>query len=178
MCAKNLKLTKKRPVYNRIRGSLASIRGEEGFRDFWLEQFSQRSNYSQPVLVQKKGRSAMKSNSLSIRFLVVTLLVLAPEVVYASEMDNRIEAAARNSYVYKTYLHEDSIQTESKDGLVTLTGTVNEDDHKSLAEETVANLPGVKDVDNRIQVQTKHSEEKPADAWISAKVKAALLFHL
>jgi osmotically-inducible protein OsmY len=78
--------------------------------------------------------------------------------------------------VFKTYLKDDSIKTESKDGIVTLTGTVADANHKSLAEDTVAGLPGVKSVDNQLQV----SGEQPAehsDTWIGWKVKSALLFH-
>jgi osmotically-inducible protein OsmY len=59
---------------------------------------------------------------------------------------------------------------------VILTGTVAEASHKSLAEDTVAGLPGVKSVDNQLVV----SGEQPAehsDAWITTKVKTALLFH-
>ena len=63
-------------------------------------------------------------------------------------MDNRIESSAKNSYVFKTYLQADDIKVQSEDGTVTLTGTVSEESHKSLAEETVADLPGVKSVDN------------------------------
>ena len=43
----------------------------------------------------------------------------------ASETDDRIESSAKKSYVFKTYLQDDSIKTESKSGMVTLTGTVS-----------------------------------------------------
>ena len=78
--------------------------------------------------------------------------------------------------MFKTYLKDDSIKTESKDGVVTLTGTVAEASHKSLAEDTVASLPGVKSVDNQLQVKGEQPAEH-SDAWISMKVKTALLFH-
>ena len=94
----------------------------------------------------------------------------------ASDTDGRIESSAKKSYVFKTYLKDDSIKTESKDGVVTLTGTVSESSHKTLAQDTVESLPGVKSVDNQIKV----SGEQPAehsDTWISMKVKSALLFH-
>jgi len=42
----------------------------------------------------------------------------------ASDTDSRIESSAAKSYVFKTYLKGDSIKTESKNGAVTLTGTV------------------------------------------------------
>ena len=94
----------------------------------------------------------------------------------ASDTDSRIESSAANSYVFKTCLKDDSIKTESKDGVVTLTGTVADESQKSLAENTVASLPGVISVDNELQI----SGEQPAehsDTWITMKVKTALLFH-
>jgi osmotically-inducible protein OsmY len=94
----------------------------------------------------------------------------------ASDTDSRIESSAAKSYVFKTYLKNDSIKTESKDGAVTLTGTVAEASHKSLAQDTVASLPGVKSVDNRLKVKGESPAEH-SDTWIGLKVKSALLFH-
>jgi len=113
--------------------------------------------------------------SLTLATIVGTLLITSSPLRAAST-DSRIESAAAKSYTFKTYLKDDSIKTSSKDGVVTLTGTVVEDSHKSLAENTVASLPGVKSVDNQLKV----SGEQPAehsDAWINVKVKSALLFH-
>jgi len=59
----------------------------------------------------------------------------------ASEDDARIAASFRQTYVYQTYLKQDTIRVEAKDGVVTLTGTVADDSHKALAQETVARLP-------------------------------------
>ena len=107
----------------------------------------------------------------------VTVVVLATSVsVQASEIDARIKSSARKTYVFKTYLKGDDIKIESNDGVVTLTGTVAEDSHKSLAYETVAGLPGVKSVDNRLEVKGERPTEN-SDTWISMKVKGALLFH-
>ena len=78
--------------------------------------------------------------------------------------------------MFKTYLKDDSIKTESKDGVVTLTGTVAEASHKSLAQDTVASLPGVKSVDNQLKVKGESPAEH-SDTWIGMKVKTALLFH-
>jgi hyperosmotically inducible protein len=94
----------------------------------------------------------------------------------ASEVDSRIEASAKNSYNFKTYLRDDKIKVASTDGVVTLTGTVSEDFHKSLAQETVAGLPGVKSVNNQLAVAGEQPAEK-SDGWISMKVKTALTFH-
>ncbi len=115
-------------------------------------------------------------NTLAVAAVSAAVLWAGAVIVVASEMDDRIESAARHSYVFKTYLKDDQVHVESKDGVVTLTGTVTDDSHKSLAEHTVANLPGVTSVDNRLEVKEKTPLAK-SDDWISAKVKASLLFH-
>ena len=75
-------------------------------------------------------------------FIIAAALVGTGMWAFASDTDGRIESSARQSYVFKTYLKDDAINIQSKDGVATLTGTVAEDSHKALAQETVANLPG------------------------------------
>jgi len=107
---------------------------------------------------------------------VVSTMLMSSSPARAADTDSRIESSAAKSYTFKTTLKDDSIKTESKDGIVTLTGTVADSSHKSLAEDTVASLPGVKSVDNQLVV----SGEQPAehsDSWITMKVKTTLLFH-
>jgi len=113
--------------------------------------------------------------SISLMVAVVALLI-ASVPVHASKMDSSIESSAKKSYVFKTYLKNDDIKIQSKDGAVTLTGTVSEESHKSLAQETAAGLPGVKSVDNKIELKGERPAEN-SDAWLITKVKAALLFH-
>jgi osmotically-inducible protein OsmY len=105
----------------------------------------------------------------------VALLALSMPV-QASTMDDRIESSAKKSYVFKTYLKDDDIKIQSKDGAVTLTGIVSEEYHKSLAQETLAGLPGVKSVDNRLELKGA-APTANSDAWLRDKVKATLLFH-
>jgi hyperosmotically inducible periplasmic protein len=123
-----------------------------------------------------KTKNIMKMTRL-LPILVVTSSVLAINTsLRASDMDDRIDSSAAKSYVFKTVLKHDSIKTDSQNGVVTLTGTVANADDKSLAQDTVENLPGVKSVDNQLKI----SGEQPAehsDDWISMKVKLALLFH-
>ncbi|MFI5296308.1 MAG: BON domain-containing protein [Thermodesulfovibrionales bacterium] len=116
---------------------------------------------------------AMYSVALMV---AVAALSVAGVPAHATQMDDRIQASAEKSYVFKTYLKGDDIKIQSKDGVVSLTGTVSEESHKSLAQETVAELPGVKSVDNRLEVKGDYPAEK-SDAWLSAKVKATLLLH-
>ena len=119
----------------------------------------------------------MKTINRLVVVMVAVLTMLALSVtVYASKMDSSIESSAKNSYVFKTYLKGDDIKVQSKDGAVTLTGTVADSHHKSLAQETVASLPGVKSVDNKLAVKDTAPAEN-SDAWLTAKVKTMLLFH-
>jgi osmotically-inducible protein OsmY len=118
---------------------------------------------------------------LTARYLLA--LTAAAVVVFvtgtplrASEIDDRIESSAKQSYVFKTYLKDDAIHIESKDGVVALTGTVAEESHLSLAQDTVAGLPGVRNVDNKLAVKGERAA-KGSDAWLSTKVKTTLLVH-
>lgn len=94
----------------------------------------------------------------------------------ASEHDDQIESSFKKTYVYETYLKDDSIKCSAKDGVVTLTGDVAEESHKGLAQETLLNLPGVMSVDNQLATTAEVAAEN-ADSKIGRKVKLALLFH-
>jgi osmotically-inducible protein OsmY len=96
--------------------------------------------------------------------------------LFSQDTDRRIESSAKKSYVFITYLKGDDIQVRSRDGVVTLTGTVSEDSHLSLAVDTVADLPGVKSVDNRLTIKGE-KPERNSDAWIHTKIKTMLLLH-
>ena len=128
--------------------------------------------------IPKKER-AMKTGKVMYSFALVAaavaLLVISMPA-RAAQTDESIEAAAKSSYVFKNYLKDDAITIASKDGAVTLTGTVNTDYHKELAKDTVAGLPGVKSVDNRLELKSETPPEN-SDAWVTAKVTTALLFH-
>lgn len=103
-----------------------------------------------------------------------TFLMSAP--IFAVGTDDQIESTARETYVFKTYLKNDDIKMQAKEGVVTMTGTVSDISHKSLAGETVAGLPGVKSVDNKL-VEKSGVPAAPSDAWLITKVKSTLLFH-
>jgi osmotically-inducible protein OsmY len=109
--------------------------------------------------------------------MTATALTLAGGMpLLASAMDQRIEASARSSYNFMTFLKDDTIQVACSAGVVTLTGTVSQDYHKSLAQETVNGLPGVKSVINLLVVAGEQPTEH-SDNWITMKVKTALTFH-
>lgn len=119
----------------------------------------------------------MKKPMLSVALIATVVSVFFINVpLFASETDARIESSAKESHVFKTYLKDDDITMQSKDGVVTLTGTVADASHKSLAQETVANLPGVTGVDNKL-VEKSEPPAANTDAGLVNKVQSALLFH-
>jgi hyperosmotically inducible periplasmic protein len=128
----------------------------------------------------KKRKKIMIKTSVNTRQTLILAaagaLLLAGSPLRASDTDSRIESSAKKSYVFKHYLTADSIKTESKNGAVTLTGTVAEESHIGLARDTVSGLPGVKSVDNQLTVKGERPAEH-SDSWVGLKVKTALLFH-
>jgi len=114
--------------------------------------------------------------SLALMVAAVVLLALSLPV-QASKTDDQIVSSAKNSYVFKNHLKNDDIKIQSKDGSVTLTGTVSEESHKTLAGETVSGLSGVKKLDNRLEVKGQSLAATNSDAWLITKVKTSLMFH-
>lgn len=118
----------------------------------------------------------MNVNYLKVFVAVTAAVLLTSASARASETDERIESFVKDSYVFKTYLKDDSINVQSRDGAVTLTGTVKEESHKVLAQDTVESLSGVESVDNQLVFNGERPAEK-SDAWLTVQVKTSLLFH-
>ena len=111
----------------------------------------------------------MKIQNLS----ALLLLTASPFALFASsETDSKIVDAAEASYNYHTVL-DGHVKVKADDGVVTLTGTVQDKDDKALAEDTVENLPGVVSVKNNIVVTPTYPEH--SDAWIAFKIRSRLL---
>ncbi len=111
----------------------------------------------------------MKTKNLSALFV----LIASPIALFAShETDRKIEEAAKASYNYRTVL-EDHVKVKANDGVVTLSGTVQDKDDKELAADTVENLPGVTGVKNEILVKSDFPEH--SDGWMALKIRSRLL---
>jgi hyperosmotically inducible periplasmic protein len=107
--------------------------------------------------------------------LVLSLMAATPGMLLANTAtDRQIEDAAKQSYNYRAVL-DGKVSASSSDGVVTLTGKVQERDQKALAEDTVSNLPGVVSVIDKIKVESEPSEH--SDAWIALKIRGELLVH-
>ena len=114
---------------------------------------------------------------LCTAILAPALLILtAAAPLRASAQDDRVAKTILNSYNYKTYLSRDDIAVHAAAGVVTLTGTVEEDSDRKLAAETAEDSAGVKSVINELKVKGEQPAEK-SDAWITMKVKTALAYH-
>jgi len=106
----------------------------------------------------------------------VAALFIAAAPLRAMESDQAIDASLKQTYVYRTYLKEDDIKVATKDGVVTLTGTVADKSHRVLAQDTAECLAGVTRVDNQLATKAEEDADN-ADAWMAKKVKLALLLH-
>ncbi len=118
----------------------------------------------------------MKAIHSAVLMAAAFALLVISVPVYGSKTDNGIESSARKTYVFRTYLKDDDIKIQSKDGAVTLTGTVAEEPNIMLAQATVEGLPGVKSVDNQLKLKDEPGAGSP-DALVSARVKLDLLSH-
>lgn len=90
--------------------------------------------------------------------------------------NERIESTFRETYVYRTFLKNESIGVNANDGVLTLTGSVAEEFHKELAGEAASNLLGVTRVENNLSSRAAEAAAN-SDTWIGRKVKLSLLMH-
>ena len=110
---------------------------------------------------------------MKLHYLLISSLIATTSVaLFASSTDSKIEDAAKASYNYRTVL-QDKVTIKSSEGIVTLTGVVADKDMRSVAEDTVADLPGVVRVDNQITLDPALKEH--SDAWIALKLHTQLL---
>ncbi|MFH0780814.1 MAG: BON domain-containing protein [Pseudomonadota bacterium] len=123
----------------------------------------------------KNGKSIWKGLCCIALLPVAFALFITSVPVNATPTDDIIESAAKESFVFKNYLQDDSIVVESKDGIVTLTGSVAEESHKDLAQDIVESIVGVVAVDNQLLVKTAIA--KSSDAVIFSRVRLAIMSH-
>jgi len=102
-------------------------------------------------------------------------LALTSGALFANEQERQSEDAFRQSHIYRTQLKDTDVSMSVDHGVAVLKGTVQNDEQRSLAEDTARGLPGIERVDNRIRVTNEPKES--SDDWVSMKVKSALLFH-
>ncbi len=130
-----------------------------------------------------------------LRKLAITLMVLTavPGQAFAESEKSRtsdtwLEAQLATTYTINRHLNPFEIETEVRDGVVYLSGVVDESIDKELAEEIAKSIDGVESVKNSIQVAKDQSAERKvsttrgfadmvSDATITARVKSKLLWN-
>jgi osmotically-inducible protein OsmY len=95
--------------------------------------------------------------------------------------DAWIDGKAETTLLLNTNLNSFDINTDVKNGQVTLTGKVESSVDKALAAELIKSLDGVKDVDNQLTVINKKESSSDivktlTDSKVATVVKTRLLF--
>lgn len=103
-------------------------------------------------------------------------LLMVAGCLSAAVMDKTIEANIKASYVFRSYLKGDDVKVQTKDGVVTLMGTVRNENHMIMAVDTVADMKGVKSVVNKMEV-AGGIPEKRSDGWIHMRLETMLKMH-
>lgn len=111
---------------------------------------------------------------------------MATEAVSQNVTDARQEAQIWTTYALSPYLRASTINVAVQDGKATLTGYVAEDVNKELAREIAMGVTGIREVDNRIIVQSDYSPPESNstrgygdvidDANITTSIKSKLLW--
>jgi osmotically-inducible protein OsmY len=100
--------------------------------------------------------------------------------------DASITMRIKTTYLFDGHLNPFRINVDTRDGVVTLHGTVPSDVHRDLAGEIARNADGVKDVDNRLRIAPGNGDgpeeadksfgDAVRDASTSASIKLSLAF--
>ena len=100
--------------------------------------------------------------------------------------DARLEGTIATAIVFNRHLNPFEISVDVASGTAILTGTVDEEIDKELAERVAMNADGIERVENKIKVDPKWQpkedndrdfDEAVADATITASVKSRLLWN-
>lgn len=127
----------------------------------------------------------MKNSKLKILTITTALLlggnVMATENTWKEKSkDAWIDGKVETTILFNSELNNFDINTDVKDGNVILTGKVENSVDKKLAEELVAGIDGVKDVDNQLTIVNENMEDESnwglVDAKIATVVKTKFLF--
>ncbi len=109
--------------------------------------------------------------------------------VQAAVTDTALTGSAKAKLMATDGLGRSHIHVTTENGTATLTGTASSAQAKSIAENAVRSVDGIKDVDNRLTLQassqrtvssharqdTHKTERVVSDSWITTKVKSELL---
>lgn len=121
----------------------------------------------------------------------MAILTSTGTLAHPEDQSNGITEARQSSQIWTTYalnrqLQAHELNVSVNDGVATLSGKVDEDISKELAEQIALNVNGIKKVDNQIEIDADYQPAKDSsersygelvsDASITAAVKSKLLW--
>lgn len=100
----------------------------------------------------------------------------------ADKSDAWLTAKVKTMLLFHRSVSAVNTNVDTKEGVVTLSGSAQNQAQKDLTTEYIRDVEGVKDVDNRLSISNKASqarklEDRIDDSSITAQAKLALLFH-
>ncbi len=112
--------------------------------------------------------------------------VMAAPSAFASELEDAVVTArVETALTLNEQLNPFNIGTSTEDGVVTLSGTVNNDAQKDLAEEVAKGAKGVSEVINTITVVDEPAPPREKRGWlqriedssVATAIRSRLLYH-
>lgn len=119
--------------------------------------------------------------------ILATVLTVGSTAAYAENTwkdkskDAWVDGKAESTLLFNSNLNSFDINTDVSEGVVTLTGKVDSQVDKALAQELIESLDGVKSVDNKLTVLNKKTTEDDSmmaalmDSKVETVVKTKLL---
>ncbi|HHX8557899.1 TPA: BON domain-containing protein [Vibrio diabolicus] len=112
-------------------------------------------------------------NNIAAKIVLTSVLATSSTAVLASDkwekesMDAWLDGKAETTLLLNSNLNSFDINTDVENQVVTLSGSVNNDLEKSLAEELVTGLDGVKEVNNELSVVNEGKKETDSEALVT-----------
>ena len=111
--------------------------------------------------------------------LAVAAMLLAPGCMTSRSASDQVDDAWITSKVESKLaadpeVNNFEIDVDTQDGVVRLSGNVEQDKARQEAEKLARSTEGVKEVVNEIQIGDPTLKENVTDAWIVTKIKAKL----
>ena len=120
-------------------------------------------------------RTTLLATAIATSLMVTAPSALAGDDWKSESKDAWIDGKAEATLLFNGNLDSFDINTDVKDGVVTLTGKVDSSVDKDLAEELVLGIDGVEDVENMLTIIDKDSGENSISAeFVDRKIATVI----